>query len=151
MSSSLHLMVASVVKSPTMIRVTLLCGRLLSGRALWRAMLAATTTLKTCLERPFTRTIANIPLHLKLQKECSSSSTIARYFCRMNYCTNYCNSQQLLQRHPLRNLLGSLLRTPKKEGLWSCLAPPSRRLSWRGVGRGCLAGLTDLFGGEVAA
>ena len=28
---------------------------------------------------------------------------------RMNYCTNYCNSKQLLQRHPLRN--PPLLRT----------------------------------------
>ena len=29
----------------------------------------------------------------------------------MNYCTNYCDSKQLLQRHPLRN--PPLLRTPK--------------------------------------
>ena len=42
MSSSLVkcllLTVASVVRSPTMIRVTLLCGRVLSGRALWRLL-----------------------------------------------------------------------------------------------------------------
>ena len=42
MSSSLLkcslLMVASVVKNPTMIRVTLLCGRALSGWALWRLL-----------------------------------------------------------------------------------------------------------------
>ena len=42
MSSSLLkcllLMVASVVKSPAMIRVTLLCGRALSERALWRLL-----------------------------------------------------------------------------------------------------------------
>ena len=42
MSSSplkwLLLVVASVVKNPTMIRVTLLCGRALSGRALWRLL-----------------------------------------------------------------------------------------------------------------
>ena len=34
----LILMVASVVKSPTMIRVTLLCGWVLSERALWRLL-----------------------------------------------------------------------------------------------------------------
>ena len=34
----LILMVASVVKSPTMIRVTLLCGRAFSERALWRLL-----------------------------------------------------------------------------------------------------------------
>ena len=32
-------MVASVVKAPTMIMVTLLCGRALSGRALWRLLI----------------------------------------------------------------------------------------------------------------
>ena len=31
-------MVASVVKNPTMIRVTLLCGRALSELALWRLL-----------------------------------------------------------------------------------------------------------------
>ena len=44
MSSSLPncliLMVASVVKSPTMIRVTLLCGRALSERALWLLLIS---------------------------------------------------------------------------------------------------------------
>ena len=30
---------------------------------------------------------------------------------RMNYCTNYCDGKQLLQRHPLQN--PPLLRTPK--------------------------------------
>ena len=34
----LLLMVASVAKNPTMIRVTLLCGRVLSGQALWRLL-----------------------------------------------------------------------------------------------------------------
>ena len=34
---------------------------------------------------------------------------------RMNYCTNYCDSKQLLQRHPLRN--PPLLRTPKRPRL----------------------------------
>ena len=34
----LILMVASVLKNPTMIRVTLLCGRVLSERALWRLL-----------------------------------------------------------------------------------------------------------------
>ena len=33
----------------------------------------------------------------------------------MNYCTNHCDSKQLLQRHPWRN--PPLLRTPK---LWNC-------------------------------
>ena len=37
----LILMIASVVKNPTMIRVTLLCGRVLSGRALWRSLTGA--------------------------------------------------------------------------------------------------------------
>ena len=31
-------MVASVMKNPTMIKVTLLSGRILSGRALWRLL-----------------------------------------------------------------------------------------------------------------
>ena len=39
----LLLMVASVVKDPTMIRVTLLCGRVLSGRALWRLLSVLTS------------------------------------------------------------------------------------------------------------
>ena len=33
-------MVASDVKNRTMIRVTLLCGRVLSGRALWRLLIS---------------------------------------------------------------------------------------------------------------
>ena len=33
---------------------------------------------------------------------------------RMNYCTNYCDGKQLLQRHPLRN--PPLLRTPNQSG-----------------------------------
>ena len=43
------------------------------------AILAAATTLETCLQRPFTRTIANELLHSKQQKECNSFSTIANY------------------------------------------------------------------------
>ena len=42
------------------------------------ATLAAAATLQTCLECPFTRTIANKLLHWNLQ-ECNSLSTIANY------------------------------------------------------------------------
>ena len=68
--------------------------------------LAVAATLETCLEHPFTQPIANNLLHSKQQKECNSSLTI-QHHCellrRMNYCTNYCDSKQILQRHPLRN------------------------------------------------
>ena len=70
------------------------------------AILAAVTTLEICLERPFTRMIANERLHLKQLKECNKFSAIAT----ISYCTNYCDRKLLLRRHPLRN--PPLLRTP---------------------------------------
>ena len=42
----LILMVASVVKNPTLIRVTLLRGRVLSGWALWRLRTSCATALQ---------------------------------------------------------------------------------------------------------
>ena len=49
-----------------------------------------------------------------------------KLLCRMNYCTNDCDSKQLLQRHPLRN--PPLLRTPKRPG---GAIPPHKRVSQR--------------------
>ena len=43
------------------------------------AILAAAITLVTCLEHPFTRTIANELLHCKERKECNRFWTIANY------------------------------------------------------------------------
>ena len=70
--------------------------------------------------RPHSKHVWNIPSHsLKKTNYCTRNSrnnAIAlrplRTMRRMNYCTNYCDGKQLLQRHPLRN--PPLLRTPKR-------------------------------------
>ena len=53
-------------------------GGVKSGRGAI-AILAAATALEICLERPFTRTIANEPLHSKQQTERTSLLTTVNY------------------------------------------------------------------------
>ena len=71
------------------------------------------------LRWPHLKHVWNIPSHTLLQTNyCTRNSRKNQQLfdhCellrRMNYCTNYCDTKQLLQRHPLRN--PPLLQTPK--------------------------------------
>ena len=68
-------------------------------------MLAMATTLETCLEGPFTRTIiASDLLHLKQQKERNSFSDHYERLRRMNYCTNVSTAQLSCGIHPFSEL-----------------------------------------------
>ena len=71
-------------------------------------------------QRPHSKHVWNIPSRNLLQTNyCTRNSRKnkaivlwpLRALRRMNYCTNYCDSKELLQRHPLRN--PPLFRTPK--------------------------------------
>ena len=75
--------------------------------------LAAATTLETCLEHPFTQPICKQTIALETAERMQQFFGHCELLRRMNYCTNYCDGKQLLQRHPLRNPPLLRLRTPK--------------------------------------
>ena len=56
--------------------------------------------------------ITHEPSHLKQQKEWIVFFDHCELLHRMIYCTNYCDSKQILRRYPLRN--PPLLRTPSQ-------------------------------------
>ena len=74
------------------------------------AILAAgrATTLETCLDRPFRRTIANKRLHSKQRKQLFDHCQLLR---PMNRRTNYCDRNNCCDDTPCR--IYAPLRTPK--------------------------------------
>ena len=78
--------------------------------------LAVATTFETY--------VWNIPSHELLQtNDCTRNSKIMQYLfehCerlgRISYCTNHCDREQLLRRHPVRN--PPPLRTPKVQNYY---------------------------------